>query len=873
MATRDQSSVFGAQLRALRLRSGLSQEALAERAGLGTAAVAALERGSRRSPYPATLGALAEALGLSPEERSSLVAAARRPILAQATAASIKQRRSRLRAPLVRLVGREADLATARALLDAPDAPARVLTIVGPGGVGKSALGLQVASELWQRFDAAWLVELAPITEPALVAETVAAALGVPDHPNHSALDRLSLFLEYTRGLLVLDNCEHVLEACGQLATRLLPECPKLRILATSREPLQVPGERVLRLAALAAPEPHDVLTVDQLCEYAAVRLFLERVHLFAPTFQLTRRNADAVAQVCARLEGIPLALELAAARLQVLSLDQLVARLDRVFAILGGGHRSAPTRQQTMRATLDWSYGLLTEPEQAVFRRLAVVAGSCELEAAEAICQADEVTVAEVLDLLARLVNKSLVLVDSGGAAARYRLLEPVRQYAEQQLAASGEEQPARARHAAWYLGLAERARPELAGPDQVAWLDRLHRERDNLRAAVRWLRERDDGDGELRLVTALARYWEARGQLNEGRRALEAALGRSPSSDVPPYRRRDALQAAGQLAHWQADLEAAQVFLEECLRLSRELNDDAGVAEALTWLGTLARRAGRYAESAATLDESTAAQRALGNSHGLARALLTSGVTATHMGDLARARSLLEESRTLFGQLGDVRFVAMTSTMLGECLAATGDVPGGSLLLAESLVGHRRVGNLGFLHFGLFALAEAAAAQARPVRAARLLGASEAVRESVGAAHALINRESRDRLMAALLAQLAEAEFDAAVAAGYGLSADEAIDEALADLLPASGEPGTTAAAADSRQFTPREREVLALLVRGCSDRQIAEALSISAATVGVHVHHLLRKLDLHSRWQVADWARNQGYRNSVGRPPETV
>ncbi|MBV9358203.1 MAG: helix-turn-helix domain-containing protein [Chloroflexi bacterium] len=859
----DHAPAFGAQLRTLRLRSGLSQEALAERAGLGTAAVAALERGSRRSPYPATLGALAEALGLSPEERSTFVSAARRPAAAQALADPSEQRRPRLRAPLTPLIGREADTAAARAWLDPAASPTRLLSLVGPGGVGKTVLGLQVACELQEDFDAAWLVELAPVVDPMLVAETVATALGVPESQGRSALDALGVFLEHLNGLVVLDNCEHVLESCVLLATYLLAECPKLRLLATSREPLQVPGERVLRLAALAAPEPDDALTVDKLGAYAAVRLLLDRVQAFDPTFQVTPGNASAVTQVCARLEGIPLALELAAARLQVLSLDQLVARLDQVFGVLGGGSRAAPTRQQTLRATLDWSYGLLTEAEQAVFRQVAVVAGTCELEAAEAICQVGDATTADVLDLLARLVSKSLVLVDSGGGTVRYRLLEPVRQYAEHRLAGSAEEPSVRARHAAWYLGLAERARPELAGPDQLAWLDRLDQERYNLRAAVRWLRQHDDGDGELRLVTALAPYWEARGQLNEGRRALEAALRAAQHRTVSPARRRDALLAAGLLAHWQTDLDTAQVFSEESLRLSRALDDAAGVALALTVLGTLARRAGRYAESVAMLDESVATQRALANRRGLARALLTLGATAIQIGELAQARSLLEESLAIFRDLGDVRYVAMTLTELGQCMLDSGEIQPGSRLLAESVVGHRRVGNLGFLHFGLAGLAQAAAAQARPVQAARLLGASEAVRESVGAVPALMDRERQDRLTAELRAHMPAADVEAAIASGYALSADDAIDEVLAELLPAPGQPTrspATGTSAHGPQLTPREREVVALLARGCSDRQIAESLSISVATVGVHVHHLLRKLDLHSRWQAGDWARHR-------------
>ncbi|MBV9358707.1 MAG: tetratricopeptide repeat protein [Chloroflexi bacterium] len=801
----DQSPSFAEQLRGYRLRAGLTQEGLAEKAGLATGGVAALERGVRRAPYASTLGALSDALGLSGEERTRFAwAARRRGVKGPHTPPSrpsgpIPPSQPRLRPPLTALVGREAELEGARALLDPTASSVRLLTVVGAGGVGKTVLGLRVATELQDDFEAAWLVELAPLTEPALVPEALATALGIPENHSTSRLEAVARFLLYRSVLLVLDNCEHVLEACVQVADHLLAACPGLRLLATSREALQLPVERVMRLAALAVPEPDAALSVEKLIEYPSVQLFLARVHAFNPDFQLDDETASAVARVCARLEGIPLALELAAARLQVLSLAQLVTRLDRAVSVLGGGRRALPARQQTLRATLDWSYRLLTDAEQSVFRQLAVFAGGCELEAAETVCRGERVHSDDVLEVIAQLVNKSLVSVTHDGPRARYRLLEPVRQYAEDQLAGSDDEHVAREQHVTWFLALAERARPELAGRDQVDWLKRLDRDYDNLRAGLRWLREQEDSERQLRLAVALAPYWEARAHLSEGRRTLEAALALPTAGSTHLARRRDATQAAGQLAQWQAEFDAAQALFKQSLSLSNELGDAAGAAEATAWLGTVEWRRGRYDQAAVLLEESLAAQRALGNVRGTALALLSLGVTVAYVRDLSRARSSLEESLALYRQLEDLRYVAMAQTMLGTVLTVSGDLAQGSLVLAEGLVGHRTIGNLTFLHHGLAVLAIAAVAQGRAAHAARLAGASDALRESIGDTLVPLNRDLWEKLMRDIGEQLPEEDLEAAFAAGYALNADEALDEALADLMPMKGSatPGT-----DTRQ-----------------------------------------------------------------------
>jgi len=398
-------------------------------------------------------------------------------------------------APQTSLIGRTQELAALRDLLLHADE--RLLTLTGVGGCGKTRLALHLAADLAPTFPRrVWLVELAPLADSTLLSLAVAAALGVRETAEHTTLDAVSAALGTHPTLLVLDNCEHLIDACAALADQLLAACPTLRILATSREPLQITGERQYRLASLAVPDTDHLPDLDILARSPAVQLFVTRAQAVVPTFHLSTANASLVAHICARLDGIPLALELAAARIRVLSLAQILARLDDAFHLLVGGSRVAPTRQQTLRASLDWSHTLLTEPEGAVFHRLSVFAGGYTLEAAEAVCADDELPPAEVFEVLTRLVDKSLVVVMQGDVSAWYRLLEPVRQYALQHLIARGEAAATEARHAAFYTALAEQSAPALCGLEQALWLVRLEREQGNLRAALQWATEGGKGD-----------------------------------------------------------------------------------------------------------------------------------------------------------------------------------------------------------------------------------------------------------------------------------------------------------------------------------------------------------------------------------------
>jgi predicted ATPase len=402
-------------------------------------------------------------------------------------------------------LGREREIAEVKRLL----ADTRLLTLTGAGGCGKSRLALQVASELLRDYaDGVWLSQLAPLADLAFVPQTIASVLRVPEQPGRLVSETLVRALRFKSLLLVVDNCEHLLSACAELADALVRACSTLRILATSQEPLGVPGEAVWRVPSLSVPSAGRLSPVDHLMQCESVRLFVERATFSQPGFTLTDSNAAAVVQVCRRLDGIPLAIELAAARVKVLTVEQIAARLDNRFRLLTGGSQRGLPRQRTLRAAMDWSYGLLSEKERAVLQRLSTFAGGWTLEAAEAVCSGNGIEAADVLDLLTQLVDKSLVAVETQGEEARYRHPETVRQYSLDRLMESEEAADVRRRHRDWYLGPAERAEPELRGPGQVAWLEQLEMEHDNLRAALEWSRtEEGEAEAGVRLAGALYR------------------------------------------------------------------------------------------------------------------------------------------------------------------------------------------------------------------------------------------------------------------------------------------------------------------------------------------------------------------------------
>ena len=621
--------------------------------------------------------------------------------------------RHNLPVQMTSFIGREREMAKVKDLL----CTTRLLTLTGAGGSGKTRLAIRIATDLVDAFkDGVWWVELEALADEALVPQAIAKVLGVAEVPNQSWVETIVYFLQSKQNLLVLDNCEHLIAACAQLTDQLLGACPNLKILATSREAFGLTGESAWHVSTLSVPELKDETRPDLLMQYEAIRLFVERAIAVKSDFALTKHNALSVIQICRRLDGIPLAIELAAARVRVLTVAQIASRLDDRFTLLTSGSRTALPRQQTLRATIDWSYDLLTDKERMLFRRLAVFVGGWTLEAAEAVCSGDGIEANEVLDLLTQLVKKSLVIMQEQEGEARYHMLETIRQYAREKLMMASENELIQARHLAFFTQLALTAEPALEETNQVPWLNRLEIEHDNLRAALSWAWEHDDSDGVFRLGNALGHFWFVHSHWSEGWRWLQQALEisrragkQSPQSSA--LHRRALTRAAALLLRLE-DYGMVQVLAEESLALSREMGDKRGMASALERLGIVAYTQGDYAAAWAFHQEDLKLRRESGSKY-TTIPLNNLGSVAHAQGDDVTARKLIQESLALSRERGHKWGMASSLERLGLVASAQGDYVTALSSYEEGLALRRELGDKWGMSNSLIGLGHVAHAQ----------------------------------------------------------------------------------------------------------------------------------------------------------------
>jgi predicted ATPase/DNA-binding winged helix-turn-helix (wHTH) protein len=680
---------------------------------------------------------------------------------------------------LTRFIGREKEIAEVRTLLD----KTRLLTLTGSGGCGKTRLSLQVAAGLLKSYaDGVWLVELAAVTDPHLVPQTVATGLGLKEELNRSLTQTLTVHLKSKHLLLLLDNAEHLLAACAQLAEVVLTQCAQVTMLVTSREALGIAGELTYRVPPLSMPDPKRDATPESLAKYESAQLFIERALFRMPQFAVNRENAPALAALCYRLDGIPLAIELAAARVRSMSPEELNQRLDHRFGLLTGGSRTALPRQQTLRSAIDWSYDLLNDAEQALFRRLSVFAAGWTLGAVQAFSAGPSIDEDTVLDLLTSLVEKSLVVAEERKGATRYWLLETMRAYARDRLRESGEEAEWQSRHLAYFVALAEEAEPQLTGADQEAWLDRLETEHDNLRSALAWSSTAGgDRAGGVRLAGALSWFWYVRGYLGEGRGWLSGSLA-AAGDGLPAASRAKALHGAGVLASEQGDYSAARALHWESLAIRRVLGDRRGIAVSLSNLGVMAEEQSDYAAARVLRQESLALFRELGDQRGVAALLNNLGVVADEQGDYAAARALHEESLAIRRHLGDRMGIAISLNNLGLVARGQGEYAGAHELHGEALAIRCELGDRRGIAASLEGLANVAFALAKPYRAARCWGAAERLREEIGAPLPLSERARYDNQVAAgRAASNDDPAFELAWREGRAMSLEQAIVFAL--------------------------------------------------------------------------------------------
>jgi non-specific serine/threonine protein kinase len=769
---------------------------LAQQAYCAIDTIKKIESGVRR-PSRQLAEVLADLLALVGSERMAFVQAARSlppPDAPDNTLQSLVPESPTDRLPqhnipltLTSFIGREAECAAIAELLTSQ----RLVTLTGSGGTGKTRLAFQVAMGVQNRFPhGIWLVELAPLTDPALVLQAVASVLGLREEADRSLLVVLSDYLRSRTLLLVLDNCEHLVDACAYLAEALLRVCSQIHILASSREALGIAGEAPFRVPPLSTPDLRKLPDRDAFRQYEAVRLFTERAMSVLPKFQVTDENMMAVAQVCARLDGIPLAIELAAARITMLRVEQIAARLDDRFRLLTGVSRTALPRQQTLRALIDWSYDLLSQSEQQLLHRLAVFVGGWTLEAAQAVAAEGSQDSYDLLDQLTRLVDKSLVVAErTPGQDVRYHLLETIRQYAEERLVASGQAESVRDMHLSFFTQFAETFEQKFQGKEHLEWCERVISELGNIRIALDWSLHHGDIMMGMRLVSALWLFYNSFSYENEALQWLSAFLAH-PNAQQATWVRGRALHAASHLDHVRGNHLQARAFGEEALDLARALGDQITEIETLCTISNIAAVQGNYEEAYTISIAALIIARTSGNQWQVGMALDSVGYAALFHRQYQSAQSAFEESTALFHALGQFSLQSNNQRMLGYALMHQQDYQRAALHYHESLKLNAAFEEMNGVVCSLAALAGVALLSGGPTRAARLCGAAIALLETTASQHmsTVFDRIEYEHVLQALTAQLDEATFNAAWAEGRALTLEQAMAEALNATPPVS-------------------------------------------------------------------------------------